>query len=91
MPIVLGKEKETDRTLFWRIFQRNQHKALRDGKWKYLQDEKGNEFLFDLSNDPKEENNLKDQQQAIFNKLKNKYSAWEKTVLKPIPLANTSK
>ncbi len=86
MPIMLGKKKEMDRTLYWRIFQRNQHKAMRDGKWKYLQDEKGNEYLFDLSNDPGEQNNLKDQQQDIFNKLKKKYGEWEKTVLKPVPL-----
>jgi len=64
----------------------NQHKAMRDCKWKYFQDEKGNEYLFDLSVDPKEDNNLKDQQPRIFNKIKNKYSKWEKTVLKPIAL-----
>jgi arylsulfatase A-like enzyme len=90
MPILLGKKKEIDRTLYWRIFQRKQHKAMRNGKWKYMQDEKGNEYLFDLSNDPKEENNLKDQQQEIFNKLKNKYSKWEKTVLTPIPLQSAT-
>lgn len=88
MPIIMGKKKEMDRTLYWRIFQRKQHKAMRDGKWKYLQDEKGNEFLFDLLNDPREQNNLKDQQQAIFEKLKMKYRQWEKTVLQPIPLNN---
>ena len=59
---------------------------MRDGKWKYFQDEKGNEYLFDLRNDPGELNNLKDQQQAILEKLKKKYSEWEQTVLKPIPL-----
>jgi len=85
MPIIEKKKKEIDRTLYWRIFQRTQHKAMREGKWKYFQDEKGNEYLFDLSKDPREQNNLKDQQPVIFNKLKNKYSDWEKTVLKPIP------
>jgi arylsulfatase A-like enzyme len=86
MPIMLGKEKEMDRTLYWRIFQRNQHKALRDGKWKYFQDEKGNEYLFVLVNDRQEQNNLKDQNQNVFIRLKKKYSEWEKTVLTPIPL-----
>lgn len=90
MPFLLGKKKEIDRTLYWRIFQRKQHKAMRNGKWKYMQDEKGNEYLFDLSNDPKEENNLKEQQQEIFNKLKNKYGKWEKTVLTPIPLQSAT-
>lgn len=86
MPIMLGKEKEIERTLYWRIFQRRQHKAMRDGKWKYSKDEKGNEYLFDLSNDAKEDINLKGKQPGIFNELKNKYSEWEKTVLKPIAL-----
>ncbi len=86
MPIMLGKKKEMDRTLYWRIFQRNKHKAMRDGNWKYFQDEKGNEYLFDLSNDPQEQNNLKTQHQDVFNKLKNEYGAWEKTMLEPIPL-----
>ena len=86
MPILMGKQKEVDRTLYWRIFQRNQQKAVRDGKWKYFQDEKGNEFLFDLSVDPTEKNNLKDKLPAVFTGLKNKFGQWEKTVLPPIPL-----
>ena len=72
MPILLGEKKEMNRTLYWRIFQRNQHKAMRDGKWKYFQDEKENEYLFDLLNDPRELNNLKDQQQAVSKNLKMK-------------------
>ena len=86
MPVLTGKKSEVKRTLYWRIFQRNQHKAMRDGKWKYLQDEKGNEWLFDLSTDPKEQNNLKDNEPGIFNALKKKYSEWEQQVLKPVPL-----
>ena len=68
MPIITREIKEIDRTLYWRIFQRNQHKAMRDGKWKYFQDEKGNEYLFDLVNDPREQNNLKDHEKEVFNK-----------------------
>ena len=87
MPVMTGKKKEADRTLYWRIFQRTRHKAMRDGKWKYFQDEKGNEYLFDLSADPAEDNDLKNQQPELFNKLRNMYSEWEKTVLKPIPIS----
>ena len=70
MPVITGNKQEIDRTLYWRIFQRNQHKAMRDGKWKYFQDEKGNEYLFDLATDPKEQNNLKEKIPAIFQRIK---------------------
>lgn len=86
MPVLTGKKKEFDRTIYWRIFQRQQHKAMRDGKWKWLQDEKGNEYLFDLNADPTENNNLKDQYKDLFERLRKKYQQWETTVLKPIPL-----
>jgi arylsulfatase A-like enzyme len=86
MPVILGKSKEVERTLYWRIFQRRNNQAIRDGKWKWLKDEKGNEYLFDLSIDPSEKNNLKEKFPGIFQRLKNKYSDWEKTVLAPIPL-----
>ena len=90
MPMMLGKQKEVDRTLYWRIFQRNKHKAIRDGKWKWFQDEKQNEYLFDLSLDPTEKNNLKDKFPEVFIRLKNKYGQWEKSVLEPIPLVSAN-
>ena len=91
MPIVTGKKKEQDRTLYWRIFQRRQHKAMRDGKWKYMQDEKGVEYLYDLTIDPSEKNNLKEKEPTVFETLKKKYAVWESTVLTPIPLSTSAK
>lgn len=91
LPIITGKEKEVERKLYWRISQRNQHKALRDGKWKYLKDEKGNEYLFDLSIDPAEKDNVKEKEEVIFEKLKNEYRIWETTVLAPLPPITTKK
>lgn len=85
MPILTGKKNTTDRTLYWRTFQRTQHKAIRDGKWKYLQDEKG-EYLFDLSTDQQEKNDLRLKEEKRFKKMKEMFGEWEKTVLKPIPL-----
>jgi arylsulfatase A-like enzyme len=85
LPVCTGMKPPIPRILYWRVFQRHQQKAMRDGKWKYLKDEKG-EYLFDLAKDPGEKNNLKDQETAIFDKLKLQYSEWEKTVLQPIPL-----
>ena len=86
MPVLLGKSKEVERTLFWRVFQRKNNKAVRDGKWKWFKDENGNEYLFDINNDPTENNNLKDKFPDVFLRLKNKFAQWEKTVLTPLPL-----
>lgn len=85
MPVLTGKTKNIDRTLYWRTFQRTKHKAMRDGKWKFLQDEKG-EYLFDLSTDEQEKNDLKTIEKSRFEKMKAQYANWEKTVLIPIPL-----
>lgn len=85
MPILTGKQKKVNRTLYWRTFQRGKYKAVRDGDWKYLPDEKG-EYLFDLSVDQEEKNDLKTKQVKKFNRMKTKLNNWEKTVLPPIPL-----
>ena len=74
-----------DRALYWRTFQVGNQKAMRDGNWKYLKMEQG-EFLFDLAADPSEKNDLKEKSPEIFEKLKSKYTEWEKAVLQPIPL-----
>ncbi|MGZ5221347.1 MAG: sulfatase-like hydrolase/transferase [Chitinophagaceae bacterium] len=86
MPVLQGKQKEVKRALYWRIFQRQKHKAMRDGKWKWIQDEKGDEYLIDLQTDPSEKVNLKDQNKETFDKLRKKYQEWEASVLTPIPL-----
>ncbi len=85
LPLLTGKQKKFDRTFYWRTFQRGKQKALRDGNWKYLQDEDA-DYLFDLMADPGEKNDLKNTNPAVFQRLKNKYAEWEKTVLPPVPL-----
>lgn len=85
MPILTGKKELVERTFYWRTFQHQKQKAIRMGEWKYLEDEKG-EYLFNLAADQGEKNNLKTKQPAIFNRLKKKYTDWEKRVLQPIPL-----
>ncbi|MET0637769.1 MAG: sulfatase-like hydrolase/transferase [Chitinophagaceae bacterium] len=87
LPVLTGKKKNNDRTLYWRTFQRLKQKAVRDGDWKYLQDEKG-EYLFNLALDPHETNDVKSAEPQIFQRLKDMYQHWEKTVLPPVPLAN---
>jgi arylsulfatase A-like enzyme len=85
LPVMTGKQKEIERTFYWRNFQRNQQKAIREGNWKYLQDKDG-EYLFNPAADPGEKHDLKEKEPATFERLKNKYADWEKTVLVPIPL-----
>jgi len=85
VPILTGEKQNIERTLYWRTFQRLKQKAIREGEWKYLQDEKG-EYLFNLASDPGEKNDVKTKEESIFNRLKQKYADWEKTVLEPIPL-----
>jgi arylsulfatase A-like enzyme len=90
MPIITGKKRQVPRTLFWRLSQRTQQKAVRDGYWKYLKDESG-EYLFDLFYDGAEKNDLKEREKDVFESLKKKYEDWEKTVLKPVPLSESEK
>ena len=85
IPVLTGKKKNIDRIFYWRTFQRIKQKAIRDGNWKYLQDEKG-EWLFNLGDDPGEKNDLKAKEEIIFTRLKKAFADWEKTVLQPIPL-----
>jgi arylsulfatase A-like enzyme len=85
MPILREKQPPIDRTFYWRCTQRNQQKAMREGRWKYLQDKAG-EYLFDVEADPGEKNNLKQSNPGIFKRLQLKYADWEKIVLTPIPL-----
>jgi len=83
LPVLTGKSKAIERTLYWRTTERSKHKAIRMGNWKYLKDEKG-EYLFDLSIDPTEKNNLSEKFPGEFAKLKDMYAKWESTVLKPL-------
>jgi len=80
LPVCTGKAKPFDRTIYWRTIERSHHKAIRDGNWKYLKVD-NDEYLFDLSKDPTEKNNLREKESAKFQELKNKYAAWEATML----------
>jgi len=82
--ILAEKKPEVKRTLYWRISQRRNHKAMRDGVWKWIRDEKNEEYLFDVSRDPSEKEDLKTKYPEIFERLKKKYEAWEASMLKPL-------
>jgi arylsulfatase A-like enzyme len=80
---VLQRPEEVfERELFWRMKFREQ-RAVRSGKWKWLSIE-GNEFLYDLAADSRERANLRYRHPDVFNRLRDRYSAWHATV-PPIP------
>lgn len=60
--------------LCWRMKHRNQ-KALVRGDWKYLSVD-GAEYLFNISNDPRERADLKKRSPELFLKLKNAWQEW---------------
>jgi arylsulfatase A-like enzyme len=75
-------KEDGERNLYWRMKFRDQ-KAMRSGNWKYLSIE-GNEFLYDLSRDPRERANLKMREPARFEELKADCAKWEAS-MPPIP------
>ena len=85
MPLMTGAIPAVERTLFWRQTMARQHGAVRSGDWKYLRTQGGaREHLFDLSADPGERHNLRDDHPDRFAALKAQYAAWEAEMLEPI-------
>jgi arylsulfatase A-like enzyme len=73
-----------ERTLYWRK-PRGQTlwKGVRQGSLKYIGSKSGDtyaEYLFDLSSDPAEEEDLKDARPEDFRRLKQLYDRWEADV-----------
>ena len=87
LPQILGEAQSVSRTLFWR-YNANDQQAVRDGKWKYLK-LGGKEHLFDVINDPRERANLSGIYPDQFTSLKEKYAAWNSTML-PYTINNSS-
>jgi len=79
LPTLTGRGSPHPRKLFWRYYGGGQ-RAVRDRDWKYLQIA-GNEFLFDIVQDPRERANLKDRRKDIFDRLKSDWEAWNSTML----------
>lgn len=71
------------RTLYWRKPRGNQiWKAVRDGDWKYIANRKADrelEYLFDLSSDEREANNLLPSRPEIAHRLRTQFDLWEET------------
>ena len=78
--IALGR-KAYNRTLYWRGKRGDRvWTAVRDGKWKYVRKREGgklDQWVFDLSKDIGEKNDLSAQRPEILASLKSKLAQWE--------------
>jgi len=85
---VMKREDDFDRTLFWRKKRGDLvHKAIRDGNMKYLTRTQNDSILFenvfDLKNDPGEQNDLLTKMPETTQELKYKLAIWEDEVKAP--------
>lgn len=75
--LLINQKPAGDRELFWQLgphleLKRGRWTALRQGDWKYIEDEQGNEFLFNLKTDPYEKQNLVKQKNTKLVELQNR-------------------
>jgi arylsulfatase A-like enzyme len=87
LPALTGSSAPAPRKLFWR-YHYNSQRAMRDGDMKYLRIA-GNEFLFNVAEDPLERANLKRRQPDVFQRMLTDYAAWEATMLPDINGVNS--
>jgi len=77
IPLLTGQPKR-ERTFFWRMDRSNRkQRAIREGKWKYLNDGNTMDLLFDLEADIGERINLGYRHPEVLARLKDKLKAWE--------------
>jgi arylsulfatase A-like enzyme len=87
LPQLTAGAAPVSRRLYWR-YHFNAQRALRDGDMKYLRIA-GNEFLFNVADDPLERANLKERQPDVFKKMAQAYAEWNATMLPEIDGVNT--
>jgi arylsulfatase A-like enzyme len=79
LPVLEGRAREADRTIFWRVAGARPQQAVRSGEWKLLLDG-GRAMLFNLRTDVGERNNLIGQRSDIARQLQTLLEAWQKEV-----------
>ena len=82
LPVLTQGQPSFARPMHWRMNHRGQ-RALRDGRWKYLQVD-GHEYLFDIEADERERANLAEREQGRLVALRQTWQAWNET-LPPVP------
>lgn len=88
LPVLTGQRSTYDRTLFWR-YKMNEQRAMRRGALKYLR-LAGNEYLFDVANDPRERANLAALRPDELNSLREAWEQWNTQMLPITPDVFTS-
>ena len=80
VPLVQNGVQPQERTLFWRVLNpARQQRAVRHGRWKLVMDG-GAAFLYDLSTDPGERQDLAMSRSDLVADLRQRYQTWEKEV-----------
>jgi arylsulfatase A-like enzyme len=77
LPVIKGTSGVTDRTFFWRIYDRD---AVRDGKWKYVRDGESRK-LFDLSLDQHEQADFSQKNPEVLQRLMSEFNKWNDEML----------
>ena len=78
VPFLTGEKPETERAFFWRIDRSNRKQwAVRQGRWKYLNDGNTMDLLYDLEADVSERYSLTHQHPEIVRDLKARLAAWQ--------------
>ncbi len=82
LAVIEGRQPARPRRLFWRHRGKGQA-AAREGDWKYLRYD-GEDYLFNIPHDPREQANLKAREPSLFARLKEAYEGWNARML-PYP------
>ncbi len=72
MPVLKGEKPSPRETLFSERLKGN-HQGARVGDWKWVR----GEGLFNLSNDPSEQNDLSDKRPEVLKRVKNAFNRWK--------------
>lgn len=87
LPTLSGKQAQKPRTLFWRRVDQTAtktHRAVRDGDWKYIDSTRGEQFVYDLSKDIGEKENLAAKLPDRAAAMKKLVDQWEKDISPPL-------
>ncbi|SKB00887.1 Sulfatase [Prosthecobacter debontii] len=91
MPFLTQKAPSQTRTLFWRLTNRRPKKQVEEGRsvcqgpWKLIEYATGERYLFNLTDDVGEQQNLIQHHPDLVQELHQKLDAWEKDIAASTP------